>query len=1072
MVRGFVCKKNRPFNNKKMRNNLKIIGLIAVWLICLFITDVRAQQSQKTLNLKVIDRDNSDPLGGVVIGSSLDKRKTVLTNAEGLFTITLAESDTLILSHIGYERQKLAVRNIKGNTITLKASATQLEDVVIIGYGKAKKDEIAGSVAQVDVEEMKKAPVTSFEQALQGRVAGLQVSANDGQPGDEMNIVIRGGNSLTQSNAPLYVIDGFPIEDPSLASINPDDIASITILKDAASTAIYGARGANGVIVIETKTGKEGKPTFSYQLNYGMQETHKRMELMNPYEFVKYQLDFNPTRANSTYLINGRTLDSYRDMKGTDWQEAIFRKGAYQQHNISVTGGTKQSKYMISAAILDQEGMIINSGFKRYQGRLSLDQSFSKSVSFRLRADYSSQQAYGQRVSTSTADSNGAQATAYLLFGTWGYRPVTGKEDEDLSDDLFDPEIQQSTDSRVNPVVSAKNEYNRNFAQNLNANAFVNFNIIKGLDFKISGGINNRNTRIDEFYNSNTARGNTRIFNNIRGVNGAINFPSRFSWTNENTLTYNKQINKKHRINSVIGFTMQEVKASDYGFATQKIADESLGMPSLALGTPYQVGAMESRNTLLSFLGRVNYNYNSKYTLEFSLRSDGSSKFAPGNRWGYFPAGSFAWLLGREKFIRNIKAISNAKIRASYGLSGNNRVGDFSYLSTIGYPIANAYSFQNQTPLLGSWLANIGNESLTWETTAQLDLGIDLSLFKDRINLTVDYYNKETKDLLLNADIPTTTGYNRVFKNVGSVQNKGWEFALSTVNVKTKNFSWQSNFNISFNKNKVLELSENQEVFQSRVQWTSTFNGSFLYLTKVGDPVSQFYGYAFDGVYQYSDFDQLTDGSYKLKAGIADNGADRDEIEPGDIRYKDMNGDLVIDEQDMVVIGRTLPKHIGGFSNVFSYKSFSLSTLLQWSYGNDIFNANRVIFEGNEINRNNVNQFASYQDRWTPTNPSNTMFKAGGTGELGAYSSRTIEDGSYLRLKTVSLGYELPKQLISRIGLNKLQVSASGQNLITWTKYSGMDPEVSVRNTVLTPGFDYSAYPLPRTIVFGLQATF
>jgi TonB-dependent starch-binding outer membrane protein SusC len=1062
--------KNKIIQQNNMQINLRIIGIISMWLLGLCIPDVQAQKVQKTLHLKVVDRDNNDPLGGVVVGSTLDKRKTVLTNEEGRFTITLSETDTIIVSHIGYESQKLAVRNIKSTTISLKTSATQLDDVIIIGYGTAKKDEVAGSIAKVDIEDMKKAPVTSFEQALQGRIAGLQVSANDGQPGDEMNVIIRGGNSLTQSNAPLYVIDGFPIEDPSLASINPDDIASISILKDAASTAIYGARGANGVIVIETKTGKEGKPSFSYQVNYGMQETHKRMELMNPYEFVKYQLDFNPTRANSTYLINGRTLDDYKNMAGTDWQEAIFRKGAYQQHNISVTGGTKQSKYMISAAILDQEGMIINSGFKRYQGRISLDQTFSKNITFRLRADYSSQEAYGQRVSTSTVDATGA--TAYLLFGTWGYRPVTGKEEENLEDDLFDPEIQQSTDSRVNPVVSAKNEYNKNKVQNLNANAFINFNLIKGLDFKVSGGVNNRNNRVDEFYNSNTARGNTRIFNNIRGVNGAINFPSRSSWTNENTLSYNKQINKNHRINSVIGFTMQEVKTSDYGFASQKIADESLGMPSLALGTPYQIGAMESRNTLMSFLGRVNYNYRSKYTFELSMRADGSSKFAPGNRWGYFPAGSFAWLVGREKFIKNLKVVSNAKIRTSYGLSGNNRVGDFSYLSTIGYPIANAYSFQNQTPLLGSWLSNIGNESLTWETTAQLDLGLDLSWFQDRINLTVDYYNKETKDLLLNADIPTTTGYNRVFKNVGRIQNKGWEFALSTINIKTNNFSWQSNFNISFNKNKVLELSDNQEVFQSRVQWTSTFNGSFLYLTKVGAPVSQFYGYAFDGVYQYSDFDQLVDGSYRLKAGATDNGTDRTTVQPGDIKYKDMNGDLVVNEQDMVVIGRTLPKHIGGFSNVFSYKSFTLSALLQWSYGNDVFNANRVIFEGNEINRNNVNQFASYQERWTPTNPSNTLFRAGGTGPLGAYSSRTIEDGSYLRLKTVAITYALPKGLISRIGLSKLQVSASGQNLITWTKYSGMDPEVSVRNTILTPGFDYSAYPLPRTIVFGLQATF
>lgn len=1049
-----------------------IKAVLLALLMSYSLTNLYAQ-SQKTISLKVVDVDTHDPLAGVVVGAVKDKKKTTITNDEGLFSITLSETDTLIFSHIGYQRHRIAVKNIRTNTISLKSTATQLDDVVIIGYGTAKKDEIGGSLAKVDIEEMKKAPVTSFEQALQGRVAGLQISANDGQPGDEMNVVIRGGNSLTQGNSPLYVIDGFPIEDPSLGALNPDDIASITILKDAASTAVYGARGANGVIVIETKTGTEGKPTFAYQVNYGLQHSDRRMEIMSPYEFVKYQLEFNPTRAKDTYLINGRTLDSYKDMKGIDWQEAIFRTGAYQQHNFSVTGGTKQSKYMISGAVLDQQGMIINTGFKRYQGRLSMDQTFSKHVNFRLRADYSYQNAYGQRVSASNADSNGAQATSYLLFGAWGYRPVTGNVDENLEDDLLDPTIQLSTDSRINPVMSANNEYNSNKVQNLNANAFVNFNIIKGLDFKVSGGINNRNSRVDEFYNSNTSRGNINIYgNSARGVNGAIDFPSRFSWTNENTLTYNKQFNKNHRINALLGYTMQEVKSSSYGYATRRIADESLGMVSLALGTPYQVGAMESKNTLLSGLGRINYNYKSKYTFEFSMRADGSSKFRPENRWGYFPAGSFAWLLGREKFIKNIKAISSAKLRASYGLSGNNRVGDFSYQSTIGYPMINAYSFQNQTPQLGSWLSNLGNPALTWETTAQLDLGMDLSLLKDRINLTVDYYNKETKDLLLNADIPTTTGYAKVFKNVGSIQNKGWEFALSTTNIKTKNFSWASNFNISFNKNKVLELSDNQEVFLSNVNWTSTFNGTFLYLTKVGAPVSQFYGYSFDGVYQYADFDQLSNGDYLLKQGITDNGTNRNDIQPGDIKYKDMNGDMVINEADMVVIGRTLPKHIGGFSNVFQYKSFTLSTLLQWSYGNDIFNANRVIFEGNEINRNNVNQFAAYQDRWTPTNPSNTMFRAGGTGKLGAYSSRTIEDGSYLRLKTVALAYQLPYKWSGKIGLNKLSVTASAQNLITWTKYSGMDPEVSVRNTILTPGFDYSAYPLPKTIVFGLQATF
>ncbi len=538
---------------------------------------------------------------------------------------------------------------------------------------------------------------------------------------------------------------------------------------------------------------------------------------------------------------------------------------------------------------------------------------------------------------------------------------------------------------------------------------------------------------------------------------------------NENTLVYKREFNNKHKFDVTVGYTMQGTVSSNYGFGTSYIPHEFLGMSGMDDGIPYSTTAVLSENALMSWLGRVNYSYRSRYMFTASFRADGSSKFTPGNRWGIFPSGAFAWRLGQEKFMRKLKFVDDAKLRVSYGVTGNNRIGDFATYPSLTQ--SDYYSFGNGTPSEAVVPNNLGNKDLTWESTEQIDLGLDLSLFGNRVNLTADLYRKTTRDLLLNANLPFTSGYSSVYKNVGKVRNDGLELSLSTVNVKTRDFEWTSDFNISFNRNRVMALAEGQESLLSTVAFTTDFNSTPLYIARVGGPMAAFYGIAWDGVYGYDDFEVDATGAYVLKKSVPTNGNARETIQPGDIKYADQNGDGVVNDQDMVIIGRATPIHTGGFNNNFTYKGLSLNIFFQWSYGNDIMNANRIIFEGN-YNGKNINQFRSYVDHWTPENPTSRNFRPGGQGPRGVYSSRTIEDGSFLRLKTVQLSYTLPEKWVRRIHLHNVQIFVSGQNLWTWTRYSGLDPEVSTRNSALTPGYDYSAYARNRTYMAGLKIAF
>ncbi len=1041
--------------------NLFLLTFLA--LTCHF-----ASAQQRTISGVVLD-DGKQPLAGVAVvvkGTSVG----VSTNGSGQYRITTdAPNPVLVFSLVGHASQEIAVQGKTLINVTMDESATALDEVeVAVGYGTVRRADLTGSVASVDMEDMSKVQATSFDSAMAGLVAGVNVTAQDGQPGSPSTITIRGGNSITQSNAPLYVIDGFPLENPDNNMINPADIASIDILKDASATAIYGARGANGVVMITTKTGVKGKPSVNVRASLGLQNNIKKMDMMGAYEFVKYQLDLNEINATKLYLGGGKTLDDYRNARDIDWQDQLFQTAKVQNYGVQVSGGTDNTKYLVSGSILNQDGVIIKGGFKRYQGRMLLDQKLGRDLRFYVTANYTATETYG----IVAKDYENSTPTESLMYSVMGFRPTSGNLDPDFNyADEFIDDLGNSNDIRINPIYSAKNEHSPVYNNVILANSYLEYQRLKKITFKVAGNITNGFRRSESFRNTKTRAGSPQTpTGRENGVNGWIRNENLVNWSNENTVSY-KDVFGQHSLNAVAGFSAQKQTDKGYYFKATHIPNESLGISGLGEGTPVEIKTSNTVSTMESFFGRVNYDYKKKYYLTATFRADGSSRFPTGNKWGYFPSGSLAWYFAREGFVKKLGFISGGKVRVSYGVTGNNRVGNFAYMSTliqsgvsgssnstIGYPFNNAYQ-------PGVYPSALGNGSLKWESTAQWDAGLDIAFLDNRISLVLDYYYKKTNDLLLRADIPSSTGYLTGTKNIGKVSNEGVEITLNTVNIRNRNFQWTTNFNISFNRNKILELNGDQPSLTTMLSWNGNYNNAHPYIALPGMPVASFYGYIFDGVYQYSDFIE-SGGNYVLRADVPNNGNAASTIKPGDIKYKDLNGDGVVNSYDQTVIGSPYPTHTGGFTNNFYYKNFDLNVLFTWSYGNQLLNGNRMIFMGGE-NRTNLNQLREMENRWSPDNLTSRIPRAGGAGPA-VYSDRFIEDASFLRLRNVSLGYTF-----SKIGLvSALRLYVTGTNLFTWTKYSGPDPEVSVKSNPLTPGFDWSAYPKARTITFGLDITF
>ncbi|RXF70116.1 TonB-dependent receptor [Arcticibacter tournemirensis] len=1047
-----------------MNMKSKLLNVLCVACCMVFMQQVIAQNTI-TITGRVISSEDRASLPGVSVklkGSSAAAQ----TNINGDYTIKVPNSNSvLVFTYMGFVAQEKEVSSSRVVNVTLRPQNNDLNEVVIIGYGQSSRKDLTGSVGSVKMGEVGKAPVRSFEEALAGRVAGVSASSDDGQPGASVNIVIRGNNSLTQDNSPLYVIDGFPIENPDNNALNPAEIESIEVLKDASSTAIYGARGANGVIVITTRKGKEGSPVISYNGFYGYSQNSRKMELMDGYEYIRYQFERDSANVSNIYFTEGRSLEDFRGQRGIDLQDSLFGSNPFQNHTLSLSGGNKGTRYSISGSALNQDGIMVNSGYDRYQGRLSLDQTVNSRLKVGLNTNYSNLKQYG------TSPSLGGNGFYYgnLLYSVWAFRPVSGRlaeVDEDLDSGDEDFLVLQG----FNPIKTARNELRQRLSDVLTVNAYGEYRLGEDFKLRVSGGLSRTKGRSETFDNTQTPRGSplTKSGQDY-GVSGSVLYTELNSWLNENTLSYNKTFNSSHHLDALAGFTLQSSKRLGYGFAANHLPNEALGLSGLDEGQPVSVNSTSSVYTLASFLGRINYTYRSKYLFTGSFRTDGSSKFARQNRWSYFPSGAVAWRISEEAFMKALRFVSNAKLRLSYGATGNNRVDDFAYLSRITLPASTGYSYNNQ-PVKAAGLSELGNVNLKWETTHQTDVGFDLGLFNQRISLETDLYRKVTSDLLLDAAVPGSIGFSTAIRNIGKVQNQGIEVTLNTVNVKGKRFSWASNFNISFNRNKVLALSDNESSRLTTASWNTATTNIPLYIAEVGHPIARFYGFKWEGNYQYSDFDETSPGVYSLKADVPGYTQTRP-IQPGDIKYKDVNGDGHVDGDDVTIIGNPNPDFFGGFSNNISYGHFDLNVFFQYSVGNDLINANRIIFEGG--GQVNQNMFATYENRWTPTNPNNEYYRTGGGGPATfTYSSRVIEDGSYLKLKTVQLGYNVPSKISSRMKLKSARVYISGQNLFTWTSYQGFDPEVSkFGSSALRPGFDYSVYPNSRTLTFGLNVS-
>jgi len=1057
-------KKQMKFQKESSLSGFKLM-IIAVLLLT---TSAVTFAQTKSITGKVTDGNGSLP--GVVVMIKGTKSATQ-TDENGVYKIQAAGTAQLVFSFIGYNTKTVSVNNKTTVNVTLEESTTNLEEIVVVGYGTVLKKDISGAVSKLNVEDLQKAPIRSFDEALAGRVAGVQVNSADGQPGSGINIVIRGNNSVTQANSPLYVIDGFLIENVDNNAINPQEIESLYVLKDASATAIYGARGANGVIVITTKSGKKGAAVFNIDASYGFQENLQKTEVMSPYEFVKFQLELDPTITSGgdyrtpteIYLSDGKTLEDYRNVPAKDWEGKVTRIAPMQNYNFSARGGNEKTKYSFSGSYTGQDGIITNSNYTRYQGRLKIDQTITKKLKMGFNTNYSHLAQSG----ISPSQSQFSNATN-IMYSVWGYKPLD-VPGTNLDEDLLDPDVNPTNDYRTNPYINLINLHRLNTTKNLNTIAYLEYNILPDLKLRVTSGVNETRIERESFNNSNTQYGRPGSAN---GINGSINYSQRSNWLNENTLTWNKKFDKKNLLNVVGGFTLQEETSKNYGESANQIPVqyEVLGLDGLQYGTQLRVDTFESVWTMASFLGRVNYTFDSKYILTASIRADGSSRFPSENHWGYFPSGAIAWKFSNEKFLKKSKVLSEGKLRSSYGQTGNNRVGDFDYLTRYFNPIQNNYVFNNE--YIGNVVAtNLGNSKLKWETTEQVDLGLDLGFLKQRITLSADIYRKTTKDLLLRAALPQSSGFATATKNIGSIQNQGLELTLNTENIKTKDFTWNSSFNISFNESKVLALSDNQTELLSTISWDTAWNNIPAYIAKIGEPLGLMYGYVSEGTYKYDDFD-LVGTTYVLKPTIAANGNVRGNIKPGDIKYKDLNGDLNVTAADYSVIGNGLPKHIGGFTNNFTYKGFDLNVFFQWSYGNDLMNANRIVFEGmGGSPRSYLNQYASYANRWTPDNPDSDIYRTRGYFG-GGYASQYVEDGSYIRLKTVSLGYNINPEFLRRAKLKSVRLYVAAQNLYTWTNYSGADPEVNTYNSALTSGFDYSAYPRAKTITFGTNITF
>lgn len=1031
--------------------------------------------------------DSAGPLPGATVYEKGKMSNGSVSDGDGKYSISLSPDATIVFSCLGYAdiEEKVGGRTVIDVKMQDSFETLAASEVVSVGYGSVARRDLTGSVGKVNMDEIIKSTPMNFDQALAGRVAGVVVTTSDGQVGSEANIVIRGNNSLTQSSAPLYVIDGFPTESSFASSISPADIESVDVLKDASASAIYGARGANGVIVITTKRGSQGKPKVNFSASWSGGKIANKMDILNGYDFVRLDEEYaqNTTATHSGYFTgydstgaydyDFYSLKDYETLPYVDWQDQVYRTSFSQNYNVSLSGGSAKADnlYNVSFSALDQNGVLVASDFQRYSGKVNFTQNFGDKISIDIIGSFSRATTNG----TQPASSNQATTvSSYLLYSVWGFRPIRplrfGPINEAFVNELVDEEISNPDAFRFNPAANVRNQYRKIVRDYLNGSAAFNYEIIKGLKLRISGGYTLSKSRNEQFNSSKTMTGHP-AFPLGYGPNAQILWDETQTWLNENTLNFDRTFGMDHHFQALVGLTFQGETTTHHGVGAHQIKSEQLGLEGMNTGEYQAIEPYRWQWMLASGLARVNYNYKHKYYLTASFRADGSSKFPKNNRWGFFPSASVAWTFTNEDWMKGLNWWNNGKIRFSWGETGNNRTStpyDYytRFLSLPGDNNNQDYVRDGQT-VAGYFRYNMPNDDLRWETTEQLDLGLDLAFLDNRISLTADIYQKNTRDLLLRATMPSSSGYENAMINVGSIRNRGFELSINVVPLRMKNFTWTSTFNFGMNNNTVTGLSMNQTTLISTVNWNDRYSSQTPYVTKVGMPTGLMYGFRYTGTYKY---DEFTNGVL-LKEGIPYlESMTRNSVKPGDPKYEDINGDGVINDADRTIIGVGQPLHTGGWNNTFNFYGVDLSIFFNWSYGNNILNANRLMFE--YYDGSQLNQFGTMRNAYSvERNPQSDIPRAGARG-MEYYSSRVVEDGSFLRLKTLTLGYTIPDKLLKKVKISSLRVYLTGDNLFTITNYSGPDPEVSTRNSVLTPGFDWSAYPRARTITGGISLTF
>jgi TonB-dependent starch-binding outer membrane protein SusC len=974
----------------------------------------------------VVSDENGSGLPGVNIQVEGTTVGTI-TDVDGKYTLnTTGQNPVLVFSFIGYDQQKVPVAGKAVVNVSMAPSVSSLEEVIVIGYGTAKKSDLTGSIAAVGEDTYKNQPVSRVDDILQGRSAGVNVTTVSGAPGGTTSIRIRGSNSITGSNEPLYVIDGFV--GGNMSNINPTDIESIQILKDASSTAIYGSRGANGVVLITTKKGTKGKPKLTLTSRYYTGTVLKKWDLLNAGEFAQvcneradalgYARPFSDAKV-ADYVANG----------GTDWQDLIYRTAAGEEVQIDYSGGSDAITYFVSGNIYDQDGVIINSDFKRYSLRTNIDAKLSDKLRAALKINYS------RRINNNTS---GAMNTNGLVAGSTAWAPTTPAYNADGTLTLSDP----TSSIKTNPLELATNDA-ISISNSLQTNGNFVYQIIKGLSLDIGYGLNYSNTQGKNF----TQNLLTNTPSASRSSNDAMFLQ------NTNMLTYSRVFNEIHNLNITAVAEYQYQKIEGFTATANTLLFPALKYDNLNLASSYAITNIWNKSTIGSYIGRVNYTLKDRYLLTASVRSDRSSKFRGSNQTSIFPSVGLGWRISQEEFMKSMPIISNFKLRTSWGKTGSQAIGVFGTVTSYTTSASASYAFADgAAPTAGIYLGNPGNENLRWETTAQTNVGFDLGLLKDRFTLEADYFYKKTTDLLLNEPLPGYIGGGNIYRNVGEVENKGFEFNVNARLISNKDFSWNLNVNLSMIDNKVLSLGSRPFILQTGGAGAGMLTAAEMIL-QPGYNLSSYYGFKSLGIWQ------VADAELAAKYGN----------KPGDYRYEDLNGDYAFTGADFQIIGSGMPKNVLGINNTFSYKNFTLNAFLQGMFDYDKWD---FAYAQIMIAAADAREFVHHDilNRWSPENPTSRVAAFSKTNVPRIQSSEYIESGNYMRLKNVSLQYTLPKNTI-KWGTIAAQISA--QNLFTITKYKGLDPETySNLGSGDSRGGDGGSYPNSKQWTFGLTVSF